>query len=162
MNWRTILNTNLETEPLAHNTHNTQNPTLEGNCADIADIAYRGTNSKSDQRPFELMRQIFTAGGLLLLDNGQTTARRIPPELIPAIREHKPAILRALQSVYDLAPQISPELIAAIWRYSFNPQMTNDEQNKWENILFLADLARDHPEVIWAHCTEPPIWSKQP
>jgi hypothetical protein len=39
MSWRTILNTNLETEPLAHNPHNPQNPTLEGNCADIADIA---------------------------------------------------------------------------------------------------------------------------
>lgn len=48
MNWRTILNTNLETEPLAHNTHNTQNPTPEGNCADCADIAYRGANSKPD------------------------------------------------------------------------------------------------------------------
>lgn len=48
MNWRTILNTNLETEPLAHNPHNPQNPALESNCADIADIAHRGTNSKPD------------------------------------------------------------------------------------------------------------------
>ncbi|OYZ85308.1 MAG: hypothetical protein B7Y07_11665 [Halothiobacillus sp. 24-54-40] len=58
MSWRTILNANLETEPLAHNPHNTQNPTLEGNCADIADIAHRGTDLKTDKSTHALLSEI--------------------------------------------------------------------------------------------------------
>jgi len=107
-----------------------------------------------------LMREVFDAGGSLYVADGTVKARNCPSSLIDQLREHKPVILEWLQSVYDLAPEISPELIAAIWRYSFNPQMTNDEQNKWENILFLAELARDHPIVIMRHCTEPPVWKE--
>ncbi len=60
-----------------------------------------------------------------------------------------------LRSIYGLAPDITPDLIAAMWMYSFNPSVLSDEQNKWENVLFLAELARDYPDVIMRHCTEP-------
>jgi hypothetical protein len=63
-----------------------------------------------------------------------------------------------LQAIYELAPDITPDLIAAMWVYSFKPSALSDEQHKWENILFLAELARDYPDVIMRHCTEPPCY----
>ncbi|OZA78899.1 MAG: hypothetical protein B7X64_11820, partial [Halothiobacillus sp. 39-53-45] len=126
MNWRTILNTNLETEPLAHNPHNPQNPALESNCADIADIAHRGTGSKSTPSPHELMRQIFTAGGLIYIADGLVRVRNCQAGLIDQLREHKAVILEWLLSVYDLAPGITPELVRLIWLDAFNPAVLGD------------------------------------
>lgn len=158
MNWRTILNTNLETEPLAHNPHNPQNPALESNCADIADIAHRGTDLKTDKSTHALLSEIFTAGGLLLLDNGLPTGRHIPPELLPAMREHKPVILEWLLSVYDLAPGITPELVRLIWLDAFNPAVLGDQEERIAHVQWWADLARDHPGMVMKACTETPAY----
>lgn len=108
-----------------------------------------------------LMHQVFNSGGLIYVADGTVKARNCSAALIEQLRQHKPVIQEWLQSIYELAPEISPELIAAIWRYSFRPDVLSDEQNKKENVLFLAELARDHPSVIMRHCTELPTYLAQ-
>ena len=48
MSWREILGvTHSAEKPYTQNTHNTQKPPKMGNCADIADIAYRRSDSEN-------------------------------------------------------------------------------------------------------------------
>lgn len=144
-----------QTAPIAKMT---QNLTHQLNSADSADSAQRTTEAESRITPYELMRHVFNTGGRIFLADGRIMGRHISPASWPAVEENKPAIVWALQAIYELAPDITPDLIAAMWMYSFNPSVLSDEQNKWENVLFLAELARDHPTVIMRHCTEPPTY----
>lgn len=105
-----------------------------------------------------LIYEVFVAGGDIFFDNGALKVRNCTTELINRLRTHKQVITGLLRSIYELAPEISPELIAAIWIYSFRDEVLSSEQNKWENVLFLAELARNHPMVIMRHCIEPPSY----
>ncbi len=50
MSWRETLGVTPSTEtPYTYNTHNTQNPTEQGNCADIADSAYRDSEQENSK-----------------------------------------------------------------------------------------------------------------
>lgn len=50
MSWREILGVARSENPSStHNSQNTQKPVVLGNCADIADCAYRKSNSETDE-----------------------------------------------------------------------------------------------------------------
>jgi hypothetical protein len=52
MSWRETLGVTPSAEPpYTHNSQNTQNPTEQGNCADIADSAYRDSEQESSKLP---------------------------------------------------------------------------------------------------------------
>lgn len=103
------------------------------------------------------MTEVFQAGGLIYITDGQVKVRNCPAALIDQLREHKTTITEMLRQIYDFAPSIEPELIRLIWLDAFNPAVLGNHDERIAHVLWWAELARDHAETVMRALTEPPV-----